>query len=139
MIPHYKCVIDVAQPQRGLNEEFSSPDCVFKRSSIRKDFPDISWKFHSPKSLFECILMSTSFPLVGPGLDSTSPHNSIRDQRYNKVLIHVLYILIQDLNGWEDPTHSTISPSRKPEYIFCDNSGQKAISTELNSGCSQAP
>ena len=23
-------------------EELSSPDCVFKRSSIRKDFPDIS-------------------------------------------------------------------------------------------------
>ena len=23
------------------DEEFSSPDCVFKRSSIRKDFPDI--------------------------------------------------------------------------------------------------
>ena len=24
------------------DEEFSSPDCVFKRSSIQKDFPDIS-------------------------------------------------------------------------------------------------
>ena len=34
------------------DEEFSSPDCVFKRFSIRKNFPDISWKFRSPKSLF---------------------------------------------------------------------------------------
>ena len=81
-----------------------------------------------------CTSMSTSIPLVGPGFDSTSPHNSIWDQRYNKALLHVLYVLIHDRNGWEDPTHSTCSPSCKPKYLFSDNSGQKATSTELNSG-----
>ena len=41
--------------EENSDEKFSSPDCVFKRSSIRKDIPDFSWKFRSPKSLFDCV------------------------------------------------------------------------------------
>ena len=37
----------------SADEELSSPDCVSKSFSIRKDFQNESWKLGSPKSLFD--------------------------------------------------------------------------------------
>ena len=48
------------------DEEFSSPDCVFKRSSIRKDFPDINndrFPHSSFGEMWSCTYVGSLLPL----------------------------------------------------------------------------